>query len=41
MALSYCGVVLASRFVLGERVSRRRWFATFAIALGVALVCAP
>ncbi len=41
MALSYCGVVLASRFVLGERVSRQRWFATFAIALGVALVCAP
>ena len=41
MALSYCGVVVASRFVLHERVSTRRWIATVAIALGVALVCAP
>jgi undecaprenyl phosphate-alpha-L-ara4N flippase subunit ArnE len=41
MALSYCGVVLASRFVLGEPVSGQRWFATLAIAVGVALVCAP
>jgi undecaprenyl phosphate-alpha-L-ara4N flippase subunit ArnE len=41
MALSYCGVVVASRFVLGERVSRRRWLATFAVAFGVALVCWP
>lgn len=41
MALSYCGVVVASRFVLHERISARRWIATATIALGVALVCAP
>ena len=41
MALSYCGVVVASRFILHERVSTRRWIATVMIALGVALVCAP
>lgn len=41
MALSYCGVVIASRFILGERVSMRRWAATFAVAFGVALVCWP
>ena len=41
MALSYCGVVVASRFVLGERITARRWMATFAIACGVALVCWP
>ena len=40
MALSYCGVVVASRFILHERVSRRRWIATATIALGVALICA-
>ena len=41
MALSYCGVVIASRFVLRERVSARRWLATLAVACGVALVCWP
>ena len=41
MALSYCGVVVASRFVLHERVSAQRWIATAAIAIGVAFVCAP
>jgi len=41
MALSYCGVVIASHWVLGERVSPRRWMATFAVAGGVALVCWP
>ena len=41
MALSYCGVVIASHFILGERVSKRRWAATFAVAFGVALVCWP
>jgi drug/metabolite transporter (DMT)-like permease len=41
MALSYCGVVIASRFILGESVSPKRWFATFAVAFGVALVCWP
>lgn len=38
-ALSYCGVVLASRYVLHESVSARRWFGTVAVAAGVALVC--
>ena len=40
-ALSYCGVVVASRFILGERVSLRRWLATGAVAFGVALACWP
>lgn len=38
-ALSYVGVVLASRLVLRERVSLRRWLGTAAIVAGVALVC--
>ena len=38
-ALSYCGVVVASRYVLHERVSTRRWLGTVAVAAGVALVC--
>jgi undecaprenyl phosphate-alpha-L-ara4N flippase subunit ArnE len=41
MALSYCGVVVASRWILHERVSPRRWLATLAVAGGVALVCWP
>jgi drug/metabolite transporter (DMT)-like permease len=41
MALSYCGVVIASRFILHERVSLRRWLATATVAVGVALVCWP
>lgn len=41
IALSYCGVVIASRIVLGESVSRQRWIATCAVAFGVCLVCAP
>ena len=40
-ALSYCGVVLASRYVLSEKVSARRWAGTAAIAFGVTLVCWP
>lgn len=40
-ALSYCGVVIASRVFLHERVSTRRWIGTVAIAAGVALVCWP
>ena len=40
-ALSYCGVVLAGRYILSEHVSARRWFGTLAIAAGVALVCWP
>ena len=40
-ALSYCGVVVASQYVLHERVSLRRWLGTVTIAAGVALVCWP
>jgi hypothetical protein len=39
-SLSYCGVLLASRFVLGEAVSRRRWLGVGLITAGVAIVCA-
>jgi drug/metabolite transporter (DMT)-like permease len=39
-ALAYGGVLLASRIVLGEPVSRRRWLGAGIITLGVALVCA-
>ncbi len=38
-ALSYGGVVIASRYILHERVSARRWFGTAAIAAGVTLIC--
>ena len=38
-ALSYCGVVIASRWILHEHVSTRRWVGTVLIAAGVALVC--
>lgn len=37
-ALAYCGVVLASRYVLHETVSTRRWLGTLAIATGVFMV---
>jgi drug/metabolite transporter (DMT)-like permease len=40
-ALSYCGVVLASRVFLKEPVDARKWRATCTIAVGVALVCWP
>jgi len=40
-ALSYCGVVLASRWILREHISTRRWTATFIVAAGVAIVCWP
>jgi drug/metabolite transporter (DMT)-like permease len=38
-SLSYCGVLLASRVVLGEKISRRRWTGCGLITLGAALVC--
>jgi drug/metabolite transporter (DMT)-like permease len=41
MALSYCGVVIASRVILREQISPRRWLATGAVAFGVALACWP
>lgn len=37
-SLSYCGIALASHFILKEPVSRRRWLGTALIALGVAMV---
>jgi drug/metabolite transporter (DMT)-like permease len=37
-ALTYVGVVLASRLVLHEHVSLRRWLGIGAIVVGVALV---
>ncbi len=37
-SLSYCGVVAGAHFVLGEKVSARRWLATVLIAVGVAMV---
>lgn len=40
-ALAYCGVVLASRYILHESVSPRRWLGTLTIAVGVLLVCLP
>ena len=36
--LSYCGIALASHFVLHESISRRRWIGTLLIALGAAIV---
>lgn len=37
-SFSYCGIALASRFILNEPVSRQRWIGTALIALGVAIV---
>jgi len=37
-ALGYAGVVLASRFVLNERISPRRWIGIGTIVVGVVLV---
>jgi multidrug transporter EmrE-like cation transporter len=36
--ISYGGVALASRIVLGEPISRQRWIGTLVIASGAALV---
>lgn len=40
-ALGYAGVVLASRLILGERISLRRWIGVGTIVIGVALVTGP
>ncbi|HJT97748.1 MAG TPA: EamA family transporter [Rhodanobacteraceae bacterium] len=40
-ALSYCGIVVASRLILREHISPRRWAATLIVAAGVAIVCLP
>ena len=37
-ALGYVGVVLASRFVLNERISPRRWIGIGTIVIGVVLI---
>lgn len=39
-ALGYVGVVLASRFLLNEHISMRRWLGVGTIVVGVALVTA-
>ncbi|MFO1149052.1 MAG: hypothetical protein U1E62_11815 [Alsobacter sp.] len=38
-ALAYVGVLVASRLLLRETVSRRRWAGAAIITVGVALVC--
>jgi drug/metabolite transporter (DMT)-like permease len=38
-SLSYCGVLIASRVVLKEAVSPRRWLGCGLISIGAALVC--
>ena len=35
---AYCGIALASHFVLRESVSRRRWIGTILVAVGAAIV---
>ncbi|HXR02271.1 MAG TPA: EamA family transporter [Pseudomonas sp.] len=40
ISLSYVGVVLGARLVLGETVNRRRWLGALVISAGVMLVCA-
>jgi len=37
-SLNFCGVVLASRLLLGERVPSRRWLGAGLITVGVAIV---
>ena len=37
-SLNYCGVVLVSQLLLGERVSWRRWAAVATITAGAAIV---
>jgi undecaprenyl phosphate-alpha-L-ara4N flippase subunit ArnE len=37
-ALGYVGVVMASRFILNERISLRRWMGIGTIVVGVVLV---
>jgi multidrug transporter EmrE-like cation transporter len=37
-SLGYCGVLLASRYVLGEPITWRRWSGVAMITAGVALV---
>lgn len=37
-SLTYIGNAFAAKFFLGERVDRRRWFATGCVAVGVVLL---
>jgi drug/metabolite transporter (DMT)-like permease len=39
VSLSYCGVLIVSRVVLGEKISPRRWTGCGLITMGAALVC--
>jgi len=38
MSLCYCGILIASRFILKEKVSGQKWFGAILIAIGVALI---
>ena len=37
-SLNFCGVVVASKFLLGEPVSRRRWMGVVLITIGVLVI---
>ena len=37
-SLNYCGILLASRFILGETVTTRRWLGALMITLGVIII---
>lgn len=37
-SLNFCGVLLASRFLLHEQVGRRRWLGAVMVTLGVMIV---
>ncbi len=37
-SLNYCGILLASRFLLGEQVGPRRWAGAALITVGVVIV---
>jgi drug/metabolite transporter (DMT)-like permease len=37
-SLTYIGNAIAAKFIIGERVDRRRWIATSFVAIGVALL---
>lgn len=38
VSITYCVILLASRTLLHERISRRRWLGALLVAIGVALV---
>jgi len=38
MSLYYCGTVLAGKFILGEKISTRKWVGVISITIGVAII---